>query len=161
MKYRSLIVAAAALIFFSSADSETKRTAALNEPAPELILTRGKSTETLEDHSGKYVILSFWSATDPASRIANVRLDRMATSLSYKGIDVISVCTGTDRALYSQLLTVDSLDADRQYHYTDSQLPFIVDDYALSDSPLLYLVSPDGTLTAAADTPQALLAHIN
>lgn len=39
-----------------------------------------------------------------------------------------------DRALYSQLLTVDSLDAYRQYHYTDSQLHSIEEDYALIDS---------------------------
>lgn len=59
----------------------------------------------------------------------------MAASLAASGVDVISVCTDSDRALLGQLVTVDSLDPSRQYHYTDSQLPTIVEDYSLDSAP--------------------------
>lgn len=160
MKKWSLIPAVAALIFFSSADSDTTQTAEIGHAAPALSLSDRDNAETLDSYSGQYVILSFWSAKAPASRIANVRLDRMSRSLAGQGIKVISVCMDSDRTLYNQLLTVDSLDPAGQYHYTDSQLPTIVTDYALDAAPQLYLVNGDGTLVARAAEPETLLASI-
>lgn len=160
MKKWSLIPALAALIFFSSADSDIRPQAGIGLPAPALSLSRDGSVASLEAHSGRYVILSFWSAASPASRIANTRLDRMASSLAASGVDVISVCTDSDRALFGQLVTVDSLDPSRQYHYTDSQLPTIVEDYSLDSASCLYLVAPDGTLVARSADPETLLSRI-
>ena len=82
MKKWSLIPAVAALVFLSSADSGSSQGVQVGAKAPDIALAKSGSVFSLDDMAGKYVLLNFWSVTDPASRIANIRLDRMSDSLA-------------------------------------------------------------------------------
>ncbi len=160
MKKWSLIPAVAALVFLSSADSGSSQGVQVGAKAPDIALAKSGSVFSLDDMAGKYVLLNFWSVTDPASRIANIRLDRMSDSLAAEGIEVISICGDTESDLYSQILIVDSLDLERQYHYSDSKLPTIMEDYSLESAPAMYLIGPDGMVVAEGKEPDELLALV-
>lgn len=76
-----ILIAAFAILFTSlSAAVDDRRVAAYGKEAPAVVVERDGSASALEALRGKWVVLSFWSTTDPVSRMTQNRIASIVKS---------------------------------------------------------------------------------
>lgn len=75
-----LIAAFTILITSLSAAVDTRREAVFGQEAPTVIVQRQGTVQALESLRGKWVVLSFWSTTDPMSRLTQNRIASIVKS---------------------------------------------------------------------------------
>lgn len=81
MKKTMILIAAFAILFTSlSAAVDDRRVAAYGKEAPAVVVERNGARQALEALRGKWVVLSFWSTTDPVSRLTQNRIASIVKS---------------------------------------------------------------------------------
>lgn len=75
-----LIAAFAMLITSLSAAVDDRRVAAYGEEAPAVVVEQQGTQKALDAFRGKWVVLSFWSSTDPISRLTQNRIASIVKS---------------------------------------------------------------------------------
>lgn len=148
MKSFSIVLAAAILVFLSSAGHTERAEAALGKEAPGLEISNAEGKISVASQRGKYVIVNFWSSDDPASRIANALYDREFSKPGSSAVNCISVCTDTDRKMFDDIVRTDALQPAHQYFHEDSRLGSVIADYSRTGVNMAYLISPEGRVVA-------------
>jgi len=139
---------AGALLVFLSSSAHTDSSAALpGADAPSVEISNEQGFASLASLRGQYVIVNFWSSADPQSRIDNALYDR-AFSHDNSGVTCISICTDTDREMFSRIVAADGLQPRHQYHHKDARLESVLSDYGVVDTNASYLIGPDGKVVA-------------
>lgn len=91
MKKTMILIAAFAVLFTSlSAAVDDRRVASYGKEAPSVIVEQQGSRQALESMRGKWVVLSFWSSTDPLSRLTQNRIASIVKSGSESDNDGIA-----------------------------------------------------------------------
>ncbi|MDE6772134.1 MAG: peroxiredoxin family protein [Muribaculaceae bacterium] len=109
MKSKSLALSFfIATFFLSSAIPSGSHSLEIGSEAPSISLSpeAGKNIGSLD---GKRVIVNFWSAEDPSSRIANRKLSRLAESDSFSDTRFVSVCIDSDKSIASEIARIDRI----------------------------------------------------
>lgn len=120
----------------------------IGEEAPLLTLSSTTKASGLDALKGKYIVLNFWSATDAESRIANKRLADLTSTLPSPQIQFVSVCTDSDTALQSEIMSIDSV-AENLYSLSANDFtPEVLDDYQTGTGCRSFLIDPFGNLKA-------------
>ncbi|MBD5232276.1 MAG: redoxin domain-containing protein [Bacteroidales bacterium] len=148
MKSLSIVLAAATLIFLSSAAQTERAEATPGAEAPALQISNAEGMMSLAQQRGKYVIVNFWSSDDPESRIANALYDREFSKSQASEVNCISVCTDSDRNMFEAIVKTDELQTAHQYFHEDSRLANILADYSRLGINTAYLISPEGRVIA-------------
>lgn len=156
MKKLLVILGLALPLFFMSYKSEQPSEARVSEPAPAIALTDGNNTVSLKNLKGKYVLLNYWTKSDPATRVANHRYDRTVQALGRSDIRYISICSDrTDETLSRMITTEDGLASASQYRISQT-LPSDNSAEYLRAGHNSWLISPEGTIIAADPDPVSL-----
>lgn len=109
-----LIATLVLVIIFASASSNISSDSRIGNAAPNFTIGNNDEVVTLNQFRGKYVLLNIWSSADAESRLENMRLNKMVA-----GSDkVVQMAVNFDRsrALFSEVITADSLDISGQFY---------------------------------------------
>ncbi len=116
------------------------------EEAPLLTLTNDSKTTLLESLKGKYVVINFWSASDPMSRINNRQLADFTSTLPSSQIRFVSICTDKDITLQTEIMDNDQLPESAITLSAIDVAPEVLDDYQTSSGCRSFLIDPFGNL---------------
>ena len=146
---------ASLFVVFASARYATPADSRLGGKAPGFALAEGDSATTrLQDYCGKYVLLTFWSSTDPQSRIANIKYDRATRADST--IAYVAINYDPSGAVYSEIVKRDSLAEASQHHDSAGTASRIYKAYGLTDGFTSVLIAPTGRIVAVDPAPGEL-----
>lgn len=111
-------------------------------------------TLRLADLKGRYVLLSFWSAADPQSRMRNMTYDAMTREidrgLNHRADSIVFLSVNFDAShkLVRELAARDSLSVDYLGRIEGQAAQRLITDYRLADGYRAYLIDPSGRVVA-------------
>ena len=118
---------------------------AVNSPNIILPDVDGKEKELWSFH-GKYVLLNFWSAKDPASRTLNPVLSEIYHKYNRRGFEIFMVSVDTNRAAWMEAIEDDNLTC---INVSDMKGCFqAVTNYNIKELPYNYLLDKEGRILA-------------
>jgi thiol-disulfide isomerase/thioredoxin len=118
---------------------------AVNSPNIILPDVDGKEKDLWSLH-GKYVLLHFWSAKDPASRTMNPVLSEIYNKYKKRGFEIFMVNVDTDRAAWMEAIEDDNLSC---LNVGDMKGCFqAVTNYNIKELPFNYLLDKEGVIIA-------------
>jgi len=125
--------------------------------APALWVPENQGRLSLRDLQGHYVLLNFWKSTDaPSRRAAN---EYTAWIRRNPGLlKLISINLDESQALFNEIVRLDSLIPETQYHADGKYGKAISDTYQLEYGLGSLLIDPDGIITGHNPTQEALSA---
>lgn len=159
----------AAAVFIISVAAYTERVYQPREGfrAPSFELTALADTSSrlsLADLRGQYVLLSFWSAADPLSRMRNMSNDLMVRSIdsllspsSADTLNFISVNFDASRRLVEEIAMRDSLNLNDILLAAGPAARRLLTDYHLADGYRTYLIDPSGKVVARNPTEETIM----
>lgn len=133
------------LVLTLSAFTDRTTAPVVGYSAPGLSLTAADSTSTtLEAMKGEYVLVTFWSSSDAASRI---RCNEY-TALAGRNDRVKHVAVNFDRnaMLFDEVVKRDNLTASMQYHVEGLKADDIKKDYHLDRGLHTFMIDPKGVI---------------
>ena len=143
--------------FLSSSIPVGSHSLRIGEEAPALTLSAKAPKGSLDALSGKYVVINFWSAADPQSRIDNKRLAEIADSLPSSKIRFVSVCTDTDESLGSEIIKADGLPSSVISLSASEIASEVADDYQVKTGNRSFLIDPFGNLVSVSPSDDDLM----
>lgn len=159
MKKQLLAIVIFALVFiFTSARYETPADGRVGFSAPGFVVGDSETEVELQNLRGKYVLVSFWSSTDAASRIANMQYDRMARN--HEKLEFVAVNYDPSEAVYKEIVRIDGLDTGAQFHDAEGNASRIYKAYRLDEGFCGMLVSPEGKIVAVNPSNETLESYV-
>lgn len=166
-----LLVIAIAVITLSivsyndRADRELEGSAApeLNLPA----LETGAPGLSLADLKGQYVVVSFWSAADPASRMRNMDYENIVNKIDsgltrdHEPLAFVSVNFDSSGSLVSEIAAIDGLDPASIARAEGASARRLIDEYNLDDGFDAFLVDPSGRIVGRNPSEEELLEAVS
>lgn len=178
MKKTMILIAAFAILFTSlSAAVDDRRVAAYGKEAPSVVVKRAGELEALEALRGKWVVLSFWSTTDPMSRLTQNKIASIVKSgvthdfdgnagndaeIEFKTpagvyslgnqteVEVLSVNFDRSEALMNEIVSLDNLLQSSQARVESHQeIKRLCDAFEMNDGLRSFLIDPEGKLVMA------------
>ena len=116
-----------------------------------------KKMHSLSDYDGKVVLLYFWSAELAICNNINAELKSLYEKYHDKGFEVFQVSADASRALWIEAVRAQQLPWLSLYGNTD---PTVFTLYNVSEIPMAYIISRDGTLSHCPLALDALEAQI-
>lgn len=146
MKKAILFIACfAVLVLTLSAYTDRATAPVVGYCSPALSLTAAdSSTTTLDAMKGKYVLVTFWSSSDAASRLRCNRYDTLCD-----GNDrLVHIAVNFDRneTLFEEVVRRDNLSRSSQYHVEGQQAHVIMKLYHLDRGLHSFLIDPSGVI---------------
>lgn len=187
MKKTMILIAAFAILFSSlSAAIDDRRVAAYGKEAPAVVVDRNGVTQALEALRGKWVVLSFWASTDPASRLTQNRIASIIKSgetnssrgngndaeIEFKTpagvyslgkqtkVEVLSVNFDRSEPLMNEIVTLDNLLESSQTRVNSSEeIQRLCDAFRMDNGLRSFIIDPEGKLVMA-DPDEATLRKL-
>lgn len=159
------LLAAAVCVISVAAYTEKVYQPAEGFRAPEFSATAvapQSSPLSLDEHHGEYVLLSFWSSTDPSSRMHNMNYDSAVRDIDAeeapgcKEIAFLSVNFDSSLPLARQIALRDSLPLENVANVQGPEARRLIADYRLSDGFRAYLIDPEGRVVATNPSVETL-----
>lgn len=147
------IATLALLLVFTSAYYTTPADGRVGYQAPSLTLTDGTEEQSLSHLRGEYVVVTFWASTKPESRIANLTLNRLTHQ---HGIQHVSVNMDESEAMYRQLIAVDQLHSQWQWHCDQASQDKMRRTWRQESEYCSFLIDPEGRIIQKNPTAQDL-----
>lgn len=141
-----LIVILAFIFIFTSARYETPADSRIGYAAPGFSVENDESRVELQKLRGNYVLVSFWSSTDAQSRIATIAYDRIARN--HEEMEFVAVNYDPSAAVYNEIVKIDNLAAESQFHDAEGSASSIFKAYHLGEGFCAMLISPEGKIVA-------------
>ncbi|MCH5319482.1 MAG: redoxin domain-containing protein [Paramuribaculum sp.] len=117
--------------------------------APELRIPSSDSTELkLSDYRGRYVLLSFWSSSDASSRICVKDYEQSLSSVEEGKLKIVSMNFDRSATLFREIVRIDNMNEETQYHVEDSEASDIIRAFDLSDGFKSFLIDREGRIVA-------------
>ena len=119
----------------------------VGENAPNFEVANNDKVVELDKLRGRYVLLAFWSSTDPESRLANKAFNDLM--MEEKGVlEYVAVNFDPSSKVFEEIVKIDALDATNQFHINGSNMPIVGESYGLHGNFMSYLIAPDGEIIA-------------
>lgn len=134
----------AMMLFSTSALNKHRAGLEIGETAPELILSQADNDIKLSQLRGDYVLLTFWSSADAASRIECNRYSAWINANASEKLRHLSVNFDEHPELMAEIVKRDNLDENAQFNVSGQQAAKIINDYGLSRGFGSVLIGPDG-----------------
>lgn len=153
MRKSLLTIVTSAFFLFLTTSAYNPSTAAARSGyrAPYLGVTAASNTS----HNGKYVLVTFWSTSNPDSRISNRRYDRACCDIG--NIRHISVNLDRSSGVGDLACRIDSLNPNNQFHCDSAQSQHVVRDWSLDRNGYQsFLIDPHGKIVAVNPAVQTL-----
>lgn len=142
-----------------SAFTDTSTAPVVGYRAPGINLPGTGTASMLDAHRGEYVLITFWSSGDAASRIRCNEYTAMADRNNR--LEHLAVNFDSSAALFEEVVKLDNLTAGMQYHVEGRKAADISKDYHLDRGLHTFMIDPTGTIIAIdpdADRVNSLLS---
>ena len=150
-----MIALVAATLMLTSGFNEEAGYGGRGETAADVRLENSFGSVSLKDYRGQYVLLSFWSSEDAASRMLCANYARECGK-NGKAVH-LGVNFDEQKALFEAIVDADSLDAKAQYNITGKAAASLRHDYRLEGGQLgTVLIDPKGRIAAVNPTPEQI-----
>lgn len=141
--------------FLSSSIPSGSHELAIGSQAPAITLAQSSHFDSTS-LKGSKILVNFWSASDPASRIANKTLSRMAMDQSIHDTRFISICIDEDSLLASEIAKIDGISEKVISLNRDDIAPDVLKDFQIQTGCRSYLIDSFGSLKAISSSPEML-----
>ncbi|MCC8120281.1 MAG: redoxin domain-containing protein [Bacteroidales bacterium] len=138
----------AVMLIATSGLSRGEAALAPGSVAPELNLTSDSQSTALSLMRGDYVLLSFWSSSDAASRVQCNAYSAWVNDCHDAKIHHVGVNFDQEPALFHEITRLDGLDKATQFNVSGSAADRIISDYQLAQGYGTMLIGPDGRIAA-------------
>ena len=156
----TIIVIFAVLLGLGSAATNTAVDGKNGYRAPMFRVERNDSVIALDDMKGKWVLLQFWTSSDPASRIAcrdySDFEECQASDNFQERFRLLSVNLDRSENLFREIIRRDNLKAGAQYHVNKDEAVKITEAYHLDNGFKSFLIDPEGRIIATNPTSVTL-----
>lgn len=125
------------------------------EKAPALSLTSPSKDFSLDNGSGHYVLVNFWSAQDAASRILNKRYADVISSNPDSSLDFVSVCIDDDSALAEEIMRIDGCSPKLSFNLSHIK-GSVLEDYQTDSGCRSFLIDSYGNMMKVNPTPETV-----
>lgn len=180
-----ILIAAFAILFTSlSAAVDDRRVAAYGKEAPAVVVERNGARQALEALRGKWVVLSFWSTTDPVSRLTQNRIASIVKSatgddsngnngndaeIEFKTpagvyslgnktkVEVLSVNFDQSEPLMNEIISLDNLLESSQTRVkSKEEIKRLCDAFEMNSGLRSFIIDPEGKLVMADPDEETL-----
>lgn len=154
-KLKTLIGGFVILLLSASAFPVRNSDAAIGSEAPALVVANSTQRLSLDSLKGRWVILSFWSAADGKSRLAQNNAASLVRNLkrsvhSAKQVELVSVNFDRSERLMNEILTIDNLDPSTTYRLSGPEEASAVRKaFRMKEGLRTFLLNPEGAIVAA------------
>ena len=129
---------------------------AVGMKAPVVQLDRVQSAVNADELKGKYVLISFWTSSDAASREAVNRYDAWFRQNHPADARLVGINFDDSPEMFGEIVARDSLSASDQYYVSRPEAEAIYRTYHLEKGYGSLLVSPQGRIVCHNPTPEQL-----
>lgn len=136
------------LLITSSGFNKTSLNTSIGKLAPALAIDKIENVIDQSEQEGKYVLLSFWSTTDGASRMSVNNYNNWMSNRQPENVDFLSVNFDKSERLFHEIVKRDGLNSDQQFNVSGNQAKQIIRDYHLDKGYGSILISPEGKIVA-------------
>ena len=147
--------------FLSSSMPIGSHSLEIGKEAPLLTFSSSSGSLPMPSLKGKYVLVNFWSPSDPMSRIANKQLAMLSASLPSSQISHVSVCTDSDKVLQSEIMDADGIPSNTISLSANDLTPEVLNDFQISTGHRSFLIDPFGNLTAILPSTEQIKSVIS
>lgn len=144
------------LILFAGGYADSRQHPAVGKEAPTLDVPVADSVMTLDLKKGEYVLVNFWSSTDAPSREAANLYTAWQRRNPDTDMQMIGINFDDSRALFREIVRLDSLVPEQQYYATGEEAMNIKRSYGLEKGYGAVLVDPEGKIMAYNPTDEDL-----
>ena len=149
-KFLLTAIGAAVLLIVLSANYPASTGFSIGDEAPNFSVSNNNDKEVeMQKLHGEYVLLSFWSSTDPQSRIANKAYNDFVVEEDSK-IEYVAVNLDPSSNVFKEIVKLDQLDADKQFHIERNSS--LMEAYGLRGGCVSLLIDPKGEIVAQNPT---------
>ena len=116
--------------------------------APALILGNDNNgLSPLQQHRGENVLLTFWTSSDPQSRLEDKRYDWLSRQ---QGVRYTHVSVNLDRSVsvFNSIVALDSLDRSTHYAVSPEVQESVIQSWRLEEGFHSFLLDPEGRIIA-------------
>lgn len=136
--------------------TESEYKTGIGKPAPQLHISAADREIKLDEQKGDYVLLSFWTSTDAASRVATSEYNNWVAKHPEADVSYLSVNFDRSEKFFREIVKRDGLNSAFQYHVSGDEAEAIRYNYALKDGYGTVLINPDGKIVAHNPTVEEL-----
>ncbi len=160
-KLKLLIVSFAVLLMTTSAFADKHQDVAIGNDIPSLVIKNDSSEISLPSLKGKWVILSFWSASDAESRLTQNRITtftrRLPVTAQNIPVELISVNLDRSKQLMQEIIKIDQLNSEMQFHIEDQdEIAVLRKTFRMDNALRTFIINPQGKLAFADPTEDDL-----
>jgi len=152
VKSKNLVFSFVFAAFLTSSIPSGSHTIEIGSEAPSITLS-ANADRVLDSLDGKQVLVNFWSASDPSSRIANRALSRLADSGRYTSTTFISICIDSDKSIANEIAKIDRISGNVISLDKDDITSGVLKDYQTNTGCRSFLIDSFGNLKAIATSP--------
>lgn len=108
----------------------------------------------------EYVLVQFWAASNPQSRIENIRMCNTISKMDKRDIQLISVSLDENKAVYQGVVRADQLDRSSQFHISDIENMALFEKYRIRPRSANWLINPEGMIVETGLSPEELIEFL-
>lgn len=115
--------------------------------APALNLENGNGQTSLAEMRGNYVVLNFWSASDPQGRM-NVRIAQSQIENLGENDKIRQIAVNADDSerMFSAIVRNDNMNPDLQYYVSGKKAEQVIDNFSIDKGVRTLLINPEGKI---------------
>jgi hypothetical protein len=159
MRYltRISLVLAIAFLYTGAGTKETKLTEGIQPGnlAPEINL------QGIDIKSNGYVLVQFWAAYDPQSRLENTRMYNVISRPGIANLHMVSVSFDKNPAVFQGIIKADHLNEANLRHERNGTHSALFKNYRLKAGFGNYLLDSNGRIVAKNLSPSEVLERIS
>jgi hypothetical protein len=111
------------------------------------------------DFNGKdYVLLQFWAAYDPQSRVRNAQMHNVIAQTEVENFRLISISLDENRSVFEGTIKADHLDETTQFNESTGRQSALFKAYRLKTGFSNWLINPNGVVVAKNISPNEIQA---
>ena len=148
---------AIAFVFSGAGPKETKLTEGIQPGnlAPEMNL------QGIDLKGDGYVLVQFWAAYDPQSRLENTRMYNVISQSEITGLRMVSVSFDENQAVFQGIIKTDHLDEATQWNDPGGTRSAIFKAYRLKTGFGNWLLDSNGVIVAKNVSPMEVIERIS
>lgn len=149
-KFVCLLITLCAVLVFTSSRTTVASDSRVGTRAADFSIANENNVVELSQFRGKFVVLNMWTSADAITRIENIELNRIA-----RGNDKIvhmAVNFDCSKALFKEVMSLDSLDVASQYFCELQDRPAFEKKWGSIDKPCTFLINGKGVIVAVNPT---------
>jgi hypothetical protein len=108
-----------------------------------------------------YVLMQFWAAYDPQSRVENTKMHHVISQLELENLQLVSISLDENLSVFQGIIKTDHLDESTQFNEPAGRNSAIFKQYRLKAGFNNWLIDSNGVIVAKNVSPNEILEKIS